>query len=71
LDEKKAIVMGCRFYNAGPQRTTRLLSGLDKPVTLEAIKDAALANPWNKQAGLIDGVQRAIQQTYEYCVAMS
>ncbi|MFA7284886.1 MAG: hypothetical protein WC004_03620, partial [Candidatus Absconditabacterales bacterium] len=41
LDEKKAIVMGCRFYNAGPQRTTRLLSGLDKPVTLEAIKDAA------------------------------
>jgi|GEM_PF-7004755 len=26
LDEKKAIVMGCRFYNAGPQRTTRLLS---------------------------------------------
>jgi len=44
---------------------------LDKPVTLEAIKDAALANPWNKQAGLIDGVQRAIQQTYEYCVAMS
>ncbi len=71
VQQKQAIVMLSRFYNAWPEWTKKLIASTNKSLDINVLKDAALANPWNTEANLLTGVKSAIQQTYEYCTSIT